>query len=240
MAIEIPNEVAQFLNFIGIKWPQVNEDKVREFATHVRNFATNVNSAHNEATSTIQKIGDSYSGQSYKLLISKWATMSTDHMQTLLTACGVLATALETTAAAIVGMKVAAIGQLVVLAGACVVAQIGAIFTFGLAEAAAFAAVQAARKLVAFLAQQLIAHIIAQVVEAALNPLLGVIQKAVSGMAYSALADMLGVQDGSAGTGFAVNPSAVTTQLGALRNHAQTIAGHADTFSSQIAGLNFA
>lgn len=240
MAIMLPTEVAQFLNFIGVRWPMVNEDKVHEFATHVRDFATNISTAHNEVTDTITKIGDSYSAQSYELLVSKWADMSAEHMQTLLRACSVLATALDGAAVAIVAMKGEAIAQLVAMATACVVAQIGAIFTFGLAEAAAAAAVMAARKLVDFLAQQLIALIIAQVVEAALDPLLGVIQQAVSGLTYSAVANMLGVNGVSAATGYTIDPAAVTAQAGVLRSHADVVAGHANTLSSQIAGLNFA
>ncbi|MFE3774641.1 hypothetical protein [Streptomyces sp. NPDC059122] len=30
-AIELPDEVVSFLQFIGVNWPSVNEDKVREF-----------------------------------------------------------------------------------------------------------------------------------------------------------------------------------------------------------------
>ncbi|MEV0094290.1 hypothetical protein [Streptomyces sp. NPDC050738] len=40
MAIELPGEVVSFLQFIGVNWPTVNEDKVREFASHVREFGT--------------------------------------------------------------------------------------------------------------------------------------------------------------------------------------------------------
>ncbi|GAA2271354.1 hypothetical protein GCM10010430_66570 [Kitasatospora cystarginea] len=39
VAVELPCEVVSFLQFIGINWPTVNEDKVREFASHVREFA---------------------------------------------------------------------------------------------------------------------------------------------------------------------------------------------------------
>ncbi|NUR03516.1 MAG: hypothetical protein HOY79_45475 [Streptomyces sp.] len=29
MAIELPGEVVSFLQFIGVNWPNINEDKVR-------------------------------------------------------------------------------------------------------------------------------------------------------------------------------------------------------------------
>lgn len=35
VAIELPGEVVSFLQFIGVNWPNVNEDKVRELASHM-------------------------------------------------------------------------------------------------------------------------------------------------------------------------------------------------------------
>ncbi|MGE7438480.1 MULTISPECIES: hypothetical protein [Kitasatospora] len=58
MAIELPSEVESFLSFIGINWPTVNEDKVREYASHVREFAENIDSAHRDSTATIQRPGE--------------------------------------------------------------------------------------------------------------------------------------------------------------------------------------
>ncbi|MGV9565743.1 hypothetical protein [Streptomyces sp. NPDC003480] len=53
--------------------------------------------------------------------------------------------------------------------------------------------IEAAEKAVDYLEQQVTQYIIGQVIEAALNPLLGVIEKSVAGMTYSALEDVLGV-----------------------------------------------
>jgi outer membrane murein-binding lipoprotein Lpp len=52
MAIELPGEVVSFLQFIGVNWPNVNEDKVREFASHVRDFASKVDGTHQDSTAT--------------------------------------------------------------------------------------------------------------------------------------------------------------------------------------------
>ena len=38
MAIELPTPVVDFLQVIGINFPQVNEDSVRAFAGHIRDF----------------------------------------------------------------------------------------------------------------------------------------------------------------------------------------------------------
>ena len=239
MAIELPGPVVDFLQFIGINFPQVNEDKVREFAGHVKDFATGIQDAHDQASATVKQLGESYQGASYEMLVSKWAHLSSGHMTALVDACHVLSTALDVAADAIVGMKVEAIGELVVMAAAFVADQAAAVATFGLAEAALAAIEEAAEKLVDMLTQQLIQYIVGQVIEAALNPLMGLIEKAVSGMTYSALEDMLGVGGGAAGTGYSMDPDAVIAHAATFAQHADTVAGHAETLSSLVSGLSF-
>jgi len=239
MAIELPGEVVSFLQFIGVNWPQVNEDSVRTFATHVRSFATNIDDTHQQATSTVKAMGGSYQANSYDLLVSKWAHLSNGHMSDLLSACHLLATALDAAADYIVAMKLECIAELVILAVTFVADQAAAVATFGLAEAAEALVVEAAEKAVDFLKQQLIQYIIAQVVEAALTPLLGVITKAVAGMTYSALEDMLGVSGSGPGDGFTVHPDDLRAHAKVFAQHAQTVQGHAQTFSGGLAGLSF-
>lgn len=239
MAIELPSEVAQFLQFIGINWPMVNEDKVREFAGHVRDFASNIEDTHSQASSTLQQLGQAYQGASYEMLVSKWAHLSQGHMSVLIDACHVLGTALEGAADFIVAMKVEAIGELIGMAAAFVADQAAAVATFGLAEAGLALIEEAAEKLVDFLTQQLIQHIVGEVIEAALKPLLGLVEQAVHGMTYAALEDMLGVSGGAAGTGFGIDPDALSAHAGVFRDHAETVAGHAQTFSSAVSGLSF-
>lgn len=67
MAIELPDEVVTFLSIIGINWPTVNEDKVREFASHIREFADNVEAAHRDSTATIHSLGEAYQGPRTRL-----------------------------------------------------------------------------------------------------------------------------------------------------------------------------
>ncbi|MFG2209746.1 WXG100 family type VII secretion target [Streptomyces sp. NPDC048638] len=80
MAIELPEQVVSFLQFIGVNWPNVDEDKVREFASHVRDFAQKVDDTHKESTSMIQQLEDVYQGASYEALLAKWAQLSDGHM----------------------------------------------------------------------------------------------------------------------------------------------------------------
>jgi uncharacterized protein YukE len=239
MAIELPDEVVQFLQFIGVNWPQVNEDSVRTFASHVRDFANNIDDTHQQVTGTVQAMGASYQANSYDLLVSKWAHLSQGHMHDLLSACHALATALDAAADYIVAMKLDCIGELTAMAISFAADQAAAVATLGLAEAAVGLIIEAAEQAVDFLEQQLIQYIIAQVVEAALTPLLGLIEKAVAGMTYSALEDMLGVSGGGVGDGFMVHPAELESHAQVLAQHAQTVKAHAQTFSGNIAGLSF-
>jgi hypothetical protein len=60
---------------------------------------------------------------------------------------------------------------------------------------------------------QITLDITGQVIEAALTPLLGVVEKAVSGRTYSALENMLGAGADGSGTGFGMDPAAVASSL---------------------------
>jgi uncharacterized protein YukE len=238
MAIELPGEVASFLQFIGINWPQINEDKVREFAGHVRDFAHNIEDTHQQATDTVKAMSEHYQGNSYELLVSKWAHLSQGHMQDLLDACQVLATALDAGADYIVAMKMECIGELIGLSASFVADQAAAVATLGLAEAAMALIVKAAEMAVDF-QQQLVQYIIGEVIEAALTPLLGVVEKAVAGMTYSALEDMLGVTGNGPGDGFMIHPDNLRAHAQLFAVHAETVQGHAQTLSGNLAGLSF-
>ena len=239
MAIELPGEVVSLLSFIGINWPTVNEDKVREFASHVREFAESVESAHRDSTATVHALGEAYEGASYEALLAKWSQVSDAHFDELVRACHVVATALDVAAGVIVAMKIETIAELVVLAVALVADQAAAVATFGLAEAAVIAIEEAGKRLVNALEQQLEQYVIGQVIEAAINPLVDVVAGAVAGLVFKGAESALGVSGGGGGTGFRIDPQALETHAQAMHQHAETVAGHAQAFQTKIAGVSF-
>lgn len=241
MSIQLPSEVVQLLQFIGINWPDIDEDKVREASQHVGTFALNVQSTHDSATAALQQAGQHYQGGGYDALIATWAQKSQDHMNELVQACRVVAAALEAAAEAIFGMKMAAIAELVVLAAAFVADQAAAVATAGVAEVALPLIEAAAEKCVQFLEQQIIQYVIGQVIEAAVQPLIAVVDKAIDGLVYSALSSALGgpAPSGAAVTGFRMEPEAFKAQAQALLDHAQVMAGHAETLQSTLSVMTF-
>ena len=241
MALDPPSEVVTFLNVIGVSWPLVNEDTVREFATHVRTFATNLEDSHQAATNTVNQLGESYHGASYDVLLAKWADMSTTHMTALLDGCHVLATALDVAADYIVTLKMEAIAELIGMAVSFIADQAASIFTLGLAEAAEGLIIEAGEKAVEYLKQELIQYIISEVVEAAVKPLMAVVDKAVTGFGFQATESILGVSGGAGqlGPSFGIDPDAMAVHAAAMHGHAQTVVGHAATFKSATAGMDF-
>ncbi|MFI1308062.1 WXG100-like domain-containing protein [Streptomyces sioyaensis] len=243
MAIELPGQVVSFLQFIGVNWPNINEDKVREFASHVRDFAQKVDDTHKDSTATVKQLEDVYQGASYEALLAKWGQLSDGHMTELVNACHTVASALDIAADTIVAMKVEAIAELTVLAITFVADQAAAVATLGAAEAAEALVVEAAEKLMDYLVQQLEQYIIGQVIEAAINPLVEVVGKAVSGMVFQAAESALGVSAGggasSAGQGFSIHPEKLHARAELLRGHAKTVASHAAEFESKAAGVSF-
>ncbi|GGU41861.1 hypothetical protein GCM10010211_01190 [Streptomyces albospinus] len=243
MAIELPGQVVSFLQFIGVNWPDINEDKVREFGSHVRDFAQKVDDTHKESTSTVKQLEDVYQGASYEALLAKWGQMSDSHMTELVNACHVVADALDVAADTIVAMKVEAIAELTVLAITFIADQAAAVATLGIAEAAEALVVEAAEKLMDYLVQQLEQYIIGQVVEAAIDPLVETVGKAVGGLVFQAAESALGVSagggDGRAGESFSIHPEALHARAEKLHAHARTVAGHAAEFESKAAGLSF-
>jgi uncharacterized protein YukE len=236
VSIELPGPVVDFLSVIGINWPNVDEDKVREFAGHVRDFATNLDSAHQAATSTIHTMQESYQGSSYEQLVAAWSQMSSSHMQDLQDGSKVVAEALDIAADAIVGLKTAAIAELVVMAATFVADQAAAVLTFGIAEAAEAAIIAAGRKVVDFLEQEIIGQIMGQVIGAAVVPLEGLVEKAVNGLTYAAV----GTLTGGGGEKFMLDAAGLQQHVTALQQHSDTVAEHAATFASNVSSLSFA
>ncbi|MER7988170.1 WXG100 family type VII secretion target [Streptomyces noursei] len=144
MAIELPGQVVSFLQFIGVNWPDINEDKVREFGSHVRDFAQKVDDAHRDSTSTINPLEDVYQGASCEALLAKWGQLSDSRMTELVNACHTVADALDIAADTIVAMKLEATVELTVLAIAFIADQAAAVATLGLAEAAEALVIEAA------------------------------------------------------------------------------------------------
>ncbi|MFB7666200.1 hypothetical protein ACFC1R_19965 [Kitasatospora sp. NPDC056138] len=240
MAIELPGELVWVMDLLGLNWPEVNEDSVRGYAGHVRDFATNIDRTHQEASATIQQMGEHYQAASYEQLVERWARMSSDHMDELVQVCNAAAVALEIAADVIIGAKVAVITELGIMAAEFVAAQAAAVVTLGAAEAAEALLVEATKRVVNALLQKLEDEVIGILVEKAVTPVEEAMERALGGMVFRAAEGGLGAPSGGGGgDGFRIHPGELVRHAARLGDHAEEVAAHAGRFVSLSSGVSF-
>lgn len=234
-ADDLPAPVVTFLNVIGIDWPYIDEDQIRQFATMVREFGQAVERTHQDATATVQRLAQAYQGTSTKRLQHGWTDLSARHVDEVVDGCRILAEALDVGADVVVAQKAEAVIQLGIMAAEFVADQAASVATLGLAEAAVPVIIAAGKALVETLKQQIIQTIMGDVIEAAAKPLFAKIEQMVSGLDWSnAPSDGYGV-----GEGFSIDFAEAHSNVALLREHAETVRGHAATLHSGLAGLSF-
>ncbi|MEU2036523.1 hypothetical protein [Nocardia amamiensis] len=235
MAIDLPDEVAFFLNLCGIPYPDINEDDVRALARHVRTFVAQVRDTHDSATGVIGDMGAVYSGESYDQLVASWASMSSTHMDRLEDACKVVEQALYAAATVITVVKVAVLAELAALAAA----YLSIMVTPPLASSAPLVAA-AARRICHQMQECLIAYIAAEVIGRAIEPLEQAIDDMIKGVVYDATRHALGVPAPSnEPKALLVEPDEVHRFAKLLDDHADDIMQHATTFAENVSTLDF-
>jgi|SRR5579875_2057446 len=237
MAIDdLPLPVVNFLNAIGVPWPYLNEDTIREFASLTRAFGRAVQTTHQDATASVAKIAEAHRGISTQVMTSGWAKLTTTHVAEIVTGASALAEALDAAADYVVLQKDIAVGELIGMAAAFVADQAASIVTLGLAEAALPLIEEAAAKLVESLEMDLQQYIAGRVIEAAAKPLFAKISTAMSGLDWSQSGASAGR---SGGASLEVEPAAVRAQTAALRQQAASLRSQVAGLAASVRGLKF-
>lgn len=233
MSIQIPSEVVFILNALGLPYPDVDADQVRELSRHVNDFATDVRKTHESATGVVKDMGTVYSGDSYQALLAAWGRMSAGNMAQLDAACGVVAKALDIAADVIEAVQVVVLAELAALA----VSYAAMMLTPAGLTLRPLIAV-AARRLLSSLQETLVWYIAAEVLGKAIEPLEEKIEQMINGTLYSAASNVLGVQPGAAPMLY-IEPEEVMRYATVLDEHADAMLSHAEKFADKVAGLDF-
>jgi hypothetical protein len=232
---DLPMPVVTLLNALGIPWPYINEQTVEQFADLTREFATAVQTTHEDATKAVSSIASAHKASSTQTMSDGWSKLSTAHVTEIIDACHILADALDAAAVYIVAQKAEALVQLVEMAAEFVADQAAAVVTFGLAEAALPVIEIATDKLMESLVNDLDQYIAGQLMEAAAKPLFAKVEQMVSGLDWS----QSGASDFGKGDGIDLDAAAVKAQTTMMRQHADTMKTHASTYAAGVRGLEF-
>src|SRR5262245_15945565 len=146
----LPNSLEWVLEMLGFNWPTADEDKLIECAQVWRNFAAEVEGHQARGTTSASNVLSQNSGDSIEGFSKTWDKFGSGsgYFSDAREAAEVIAFTLEAAAALVIGMKVAVIVQLAILAAEIIAAQAAAPFTLGLSEIGAAAATLATREVV--------------------------------------------------------------------------------------------
>ncbi|MGY2092999.1 hypothetical protein [Nocardia gipuzkoensis] len=239
MGHELPHEVAVFLNLIGVPYPDIDADQVRELARQVELFTQSVRDTHEASTGAIQDMGAVYSGDSYEQLLASWAHMSSTHMVAMDRACRFLVKALEMTADVIEITQDAVLVGLAATAASYMGLMAATVVSGGVSAAMTAAVRVATKRILDAMEEMLVAYIAAEVIERAIEPLEQTIERMINGTVDAA--DLLHVSapGGAAAPALYIEPDEVLRYANLLDTYADQILEHAATFARNVAGLDF-
>lgn len=198
MSIELPGEVVWIMDLMGLEWPDIDEDELRAWGGHVREFGQGLKESHDGMDGALKGLAGAYEGASYDALLSRWNQVSGEHHTVLTNCCEVLATALEAAAVGVVVAKGVVIAQLVITAVEMAAAAAATVATLGIAAAAEAAAIEVGKRIIREVIQEIEDVLIAELVSMAIEPFQAEIEKAVSGLVFKGVDAALGAAGGAA------------------------------------------
>ncbi len=155
MSINLPGYLVRALGILGFQWPDIDEDQIREAATHLRAYARDARQSIEVTHRTVTvDLAESYSSGAYETLALSWASKTRGHMETLCECAETFATALDATAVGVEVMKAAVIVQLGIALDEFIAAQALALETLGASEVALGALLAVQNRIIAGIISQ--------------------------------------------------------------------------------------
>ncbi|MEU0953087.1 hypothetical protein ABZ353_12175, partial [Streptomyces niveus] len=133
MGKKLPDELVEVLDLVGVKWPNIDEDEVRDNAKDYRQLAEGLRDVIKEGnTACAHIVGGRSKGATVTAIDRRWGKLTTKDLTTFATALDDLAGALDDCAGLIEGCKAACIVELGATATAATVGVVGMFFTAGI------------------------------------------------------------------------------------------------------------
>ncbi|MGY1580075.1 RHS repeat-associated core domain-containing protein [Streptomyces sp. MN13] len=148
MGYVLPGWLDEVLEFIGINFPNVDEDDYREMATAMRDFADKFEGYGGDAHKAVTRILSSSQGWAVDAVEKHWSHVKAGHLDQIPELARLFAEACDVVADIIYGMKVKAEAELAVMAGSLGLSIGLAFVTGGLSAVIGAAEIAAMRQLV--------------------------------------------------------------------------------------------
>jgi uncharacterized protein YukE len=143
---KLPGELVEVLDLVGVQWPDIDEDEIRDTAKDYRNLAEGIRDVITEGNRACSHIvGGRSRGRTVDALDRRWGRLTTKDLSTFAKALDDLGDALDDCAGLIEGCKVACIAELTATAAGATAGVVGMFFTAGLSGLLSAAAIAACR-----------------------------------------------------------------------------------------------
>ncbi|UQA95491.1 toxin glutamine deamidase domain-containing protein [Streptomyces halobius] len=194
----LPNSVEWVLEMLGFNWPTADEDKLIECAQVWRQFAAEVEGHQSRGATYAANVLGANAGDSVEGFSKAWEKFSggSGYFDDAAQAAEVIAFTFEAAAALVIGMKIAVITQLVILAAEIIAAQAAAPFTLGLSEIGGAAATLATREVVRRILKEVAKQLLDAIMEAAKEPVISALEAMASDLIAQTVNQNFGAQNG--------------------------------------------
>ena len=206
MGKTLPDDLVDILDLVGVSWPNIDEDEVRDNATDYRHLAEGVRDVitqGNRACSYI--VAGKSKGKTVQAIDRRWGKLTTKDLTTFSNALDDLADALDDCAGFIEGCKIACITELGIAAGTATAGVIGMVFTFGASAALSAAAIAACR----FAVHEAIDYAISQITQVVTEK----IEAKILGKIEDLFTDSLDAHDDDKLDSYAIGSADMATEL---------------------------
>ncbi|MGW0688443.1 toxin glutamine deamidase domain-containing protein [Streptomyces sp. NPDC002754] len=233
----LPNGLEWLLEMCGFDWPTGDEDKMMECANTWRQFAADVTDLQSRGLTAAGNVLAENAGDSIDGFNKTWEKFAggSGYFDDARQGAELIAVCMDAAAMLIIGLKIAVIAQLVILALEIAAAQAAAPFTLGLSEIGAMGAAAATRMILRKLLKEIAQQILQAVLETAKEPFVSALEAMISDVVAQTVEQNFGKQSGydlgrTAKTGYEEGKSALensgSTFGESLRDGAGSRAGH--------------
>ncbi|MFP8886062.1 WXG100-like domain-containing protein [Streptomyces mangrovi] len=177
MGIQVPEDLRDIMELVGIDWPDIDEDELRDTAKEYRDFADELRDTIQKANRACSHVtAGSSKGEAVDAFKLRWGKVSGQDMKNLAKAVDVLADAMDSGAGYVTTCKLSIIGSLTTAAVSITGSAIAAFFTGGLTALLGAAAAAALRQAVKEALDLLVSKLVELAVEKIEGEVLGLLE----------------------------------------------------------------